>query len=80
MLTDDDQALLDFESRPWPNATAKEVRAHEELGLSATRYYARLRWLERSPDAEAAYPVLVHGLRRQREIRRLARDRQALTG
>lgn len=72
-LTDEHRALLDFEARPWRSAALKEVRAREELGLSATRYYQVLRALLGSQDAEAYAPQLVHRLRRQRDRRAAAR-------
>lgn len=77
MLSDDDQALLDFEALPWRSAAAKEVAAHERFDVSATRYYQRLGALLDRQDAEEYAPQLVHRLRRMREARRRERSGRA---
>lgn len=51
----------------------REGTIRHVFGEPPTHYYARLNQLLDSRDAEAAYPQLVHRLRRLREQRRAAR-------
>lgn len=78
VLDDLARRTLDFEAQYVTTSRAingaKEVRIRETFDESATRYYARLNALLANPDAEAAYPALVHRLKRMREARRAARS------
>jgi hypothetical protein len=42
MLSDDDRAILEFESRWWHEPGAKDAAIEFTLGLSAAVYYERL--------------------------------------
>lgn len=74
MLTDDDQALLDYEDRHWKYAGAKEAQIRETFGFSATRYYQLLNHLIDTPEALAYKPLLVKRLQRMRDARRRQRN------
>lgn len=75
MLTDDDLALLDFEARTYRHQGRKESDILDTFGLTATAYYARLRWVCQQADAVAARPALVRRVGRLREARQVARMR-----
>lgn len=75
MLTPADRTILAIESQRWKYPGAKEARALELLGMSATRYYQRRDALLDDPTAEAAEPLLIHRLRRLRDLRRDLRSR-----
>jgi hypothetical protein len=72
-LTETDHQTLNIEQGWWKYAGAKESHIREVLGESPTRYYQRLNALIDTPEAEAAYPLLVRRLRRLRDARREAR-------
>lgn len=78
-LTDDEQAILDFERQAWTHPGAKETAIvqtfpHLAVGVSAVvRYYARLDALLDRPEALAYSPLLVNRLRRLRDARVAAR-------
>ena len=72
-LSERDRAVLDFERSWWTHAGPKESAIRQRLQLSATRYYEVLNGLLESPDAIAYDPLVVHRLRRRRELRRRAR-------
>lgn len=78
MLTVKDTMTLDFESRRWKYAGAKEALIREVFTESATRYYQRLAVLIDTPAAEAYAPQLVHRLRRLRDARLAARSSRRL--
>ena len=80
-LTDDEQAILDFERQWWRYAGAKESGIRDRFGISATTYYARLNHLIDKPEALAADPLNVRRLRRLRAARERRRStaRRALT-
>ena len=59
MLSDDERAILDLESRFWKHAGAKEAAVRDSLGLTPTRYYQRLAALLRRPEAAAYAPATV---------------------
>ncbi|MBB1034605.1 DUF3263 domain-containing protein [Dietzia sp. CQ4] len=63
---------MGFEGRWWRLAGSKDAAIREELDLAPTRYYQLLHQLVGREDVLAAYPVLVHRLRR-RMARRAAR-------
>lgn len=67
MLTDEQVSILEFERRPWRSAAAKEETALRDLGLTPTRYYARLNALLDSPAALAYDPLLIRRLQRLRD-------------
>jgi hypothetical protein len=56
-----------------PNNGRREAYIVTTLGMSATAYYQHLNRLLDSHAAEAAYPVLIHRLRRIVEQRNAAR-------
>ena len=72
-LSTQDQAILDLEQGWWqqPGAKAEVIRAR--IGISPTRYYARLRELLDEPDALEYDPLTVKRLRRIRDERRRVR-------
>ncbi len=69
-----ERAVLDFETRRWKHAGAKEEEIRSTFELSATRYYQILNALLDDPAALAYRPALVTRLRRIRDARRDARD------
>ena len=79
-LTDADHIIIKLESQRWRYPGAKEARALELLGMSATRYYQRLAALIEHPAVEAAHPALVRRLRRLRDARRAQRTRRPVVG
>lgn len=72
-LTAREHELLRFETRWWRLPGSKESAIRDELGLTSTRYYQLLHELAQREEVEAAYPVLVHRLRRRMTVRRPAR-------
>ncbi len=72
-LTDCERAMLDFERSWWTEPGPKESAIHEQLELSATRYYELLNELIDRPEAEAHDPLVVRRLRRTRDRRRRSR-------
>ncbi|WP_308195736.1 DUF3263 domain-containing protein [Nocardioides potassii] len=74
-LTDDEQAILDFEAQQWTHPGAKETAIVEQFGMLAVRYYQVLNALIDRPEALAYAPLLVKRLQRLRDGR--ARQRSA---
>lgn len=72
-LTDRDRVLLDFESRWSGHDAVKEEAIRSELALAPARYYQLLGRVIDEPDAAAYDAMLVHRLRRLRDVR--ARER-----
>lgn len=70
MLSDADRAVLDFGSRFWKHAGAKEAAVVEQFGLSPTRYYQRVAALLRRPEAAAYAPATVRRLTARAAARR----------
>ncbi|MDU0479008.1 DUF3263 domain-containing protein [Staphylococcus chromogenes] len=68
-LTDEDRALLTFESNAPRNIGMKEENIREQFGISPMRYYHRLNQLIDTPAASAEFPQLVSRLRRLRDQR-----------
>lgn len=68
-LDDLERAVLDFETRRWRYAGAKESAIREDLDLSAVRYYQVLHRLLDEPAAMEYAPGLVHRLRQSRSER-----------
>ena len=65
-MTDDDRRILTC--RDW--TPRGQLILAQDLGISTTRLAQRALRLADSPEAEQAYPVEVHRLRRLREQRR----------
>lgn len=63
MLSDADRALLDLEARFYRLPGAKEQAIHDELGMTATRYYQRLMALTDRREAWEYAPAVVKRLR-----------------
>lgn len=72
-LSSRDTKILDFERTWWTSASSKRVAIHEQLGLSATRYYQVLHALIDSPEAMAYDPLVVTRWRKRRKVNRRAR-------
>lgn len=64
---------LEFEGQWFKYPGAKESMILERFGESPTRYYQRLNALLDCPAAVAEFPMVVHRLRRLRDLRRGAR-------
>jgi len=62
--------ILDFETKHWKYAGAKEVAITEQLGLQPTHYYQLLNRLVESDQALAHNPMLIKQLRGKRSTRR----------
>lgn len=69
-LADRDREILDFEARWVRHDARKEEAVRTELHITPARYYQLLGRLLESPDALAYDPVLIHRLRRLRDVRR----------
>lgn len=72
-LTDDEKAVLDFETQQWTHPGAKETAIVRRFGVLAPAYYARLNWLIDRPEALTYEPLLVRRLQRLRDARVAAR-------
>ena len=72
-LSTQDQAILDLEQGWWQQPGAKADLIRAQIGISPTRYYARLRDLLDEPAALEYDPLTVKRLRRIRIDRRRAR-------
>lgn len=69
MLTEQQRAILDVESRFWRHAGVKEDHVREHLGLTPLAYYQRLNALLDQPEALAYAPAVVNRLRSLRSRR-----------
>lgn len=80
-LSDDDAALLAFESRRYRYEGAKLEAARNELGVKPTRYYQRLSTIIDNPVSvvhnNGEFAPLVNRLRSKRERLLAARNRKA---
>src|SRR5215510_4670925 len=72
-LSPREREILAFERQWWKYAGAKEQAIRELFDMSATRYYQLLNGLIARPEALAADPMLIKGLRRLRARRQRAR-------
>ncbi|MFC9935853.1 DUF3263 domain-containing protein [Glutamicibacter sp. NPDC127525] len=63
------QKILDFETKHWKYAGAKEAAITEQLGLQPTHYYQLLNRLIESDQALAHNPMLIKQLRGKRSTR-----------
>lgn len=63
-MNDDDEALLAFEEDWTGTQATKDEAIFLALGLSPARYQQRILTLLDDPEAEAAFPQLIHRLRR----------------
>lgn len=63
MLSDDDRAILDFESRWWVETGAKDPAIEHTLGLTSASYYERLLAIVATPDAVRVDPLTVRRVR-----------------
>lgn len=68
-LSELEQAILEFERQHFKYAGAKEAQIADVLELSPIRYYQILNRLLDSQAALAAYPQVIHRLRRMRQER-----------
>lgn len=73
VLSDRDQAMLEFERQWWKFAGSKEEAIRQKFDMSGTRYFQILNELIDRPEALAADPLLVKRLRRMRSSRQKAR-------
>lgn len=73
-LTDIEQQVLEFERRFWKHQGAKEQAITDELGMTPTRYYQRLRDLIHRPEAQQHDPQTVNRLLRLEQQRRARRS------
>src|SRR3954471_10147352 len=73
VLTDRDQAIIDFERSWWSEPGRKELAIRERFDLSTTRYYGILNELLDVPEALDYDPLVIRRLRRVRDRRRRAR-------
>ena len=78
LLSERDQAILDFERQWWKYAGAKETAVREKFDMSSTRYYQVLNALIDRPEALAHDPLLVRRLRRLRAARQRQRSARRL--
>lgn len=78
MLAESDRAVLDLAARTYRHEGAREQAVHDELGMTATRFYQRVNVLLDNPDAYVAEPVLIKRLRRVRQARQADRSARRL--
>lgn len=69
MVSERDREVLDFEGAWWLYPGPKDRAIREYLGMSATRYYQRLRRLIDQTEALEYAPLTVRRLRRMRRQR-----------
>lgn len=75
-LTVREHMTLKIAGRPYRDRALYVAPARVELGYSEPRFWAVVGALLERPEAEAAYPQLVHRLRRVRDAGREARSRR----
>lgn len=68
MLSAPDRQLLLFEEQHPAHTATKQERARVQLGYGPTRYYQRLYAVVDDPEAEREFPMLVHRVRRVRDL------------
>lgn len=73
VLAPTDRAVLDLAARTYRHEGAREQAAHDELGMTAARFWQRVNHLCDDPGAYAAEPVLIKRLRRIRNTRQADR-------
>jgi hypothetical protein len=76
-LTDQEQAILDFEQQWWKYPGAKATAISERFDMTSTRYYQVLNHLLDQPAAMAYAPMLVRRLLRLRDQRVVQRSARA---
>ena len=69
MLSERDQAVLDFEGSWWHYPGPKDLAIKQYLGMSATRYYQALRRLIDDEVALHHSPLTIRRLRKMRKQR-----------
>lgn len=69
-MEEDARDLLAFAALTWRHDGSRDTAIREQFGITPTEFYRRLHHLIDRPEAVTADPVLVHRLRRQRELRR----------
>ena len=69
MLSERDQAVLDFEGSWWHYPGPKDLAIKQYLGMSATRYYQALRRLIDDDVALTHAPLTIRRLRKMRKQR-----------
>lgn len=72
-LTDEEIAILDFETLAWNHSGTKEQDVLERFGVSMVRYWQIVNGLIDRPAALAYDPLLVRRLQRLRDARVAAR-------
>jgi hypothetical protein len=75
LLSETQQAILDFERRWWRQPGAKEQAIRDHFEMSPTRYYQTLSALLDLPQALSYDPALVHRLLRVRSSSTVRRGR-----
>lgn len=75
LLSETQQAILDFERRWWRQPGAKEQAIRDHFEMSPTRYYQTLSALLDLPQALSYDPALVHRLLRVRSSSSVRRGR-----
>lgn len=78
-LTNEEQAVLDFEAQQWTYPGAKEQAIRETFDWSATRYFQVLNALLDRPESLAYAPLLVKRLQRLRSARAGQRSARRLS-
>lgn len=69
MVSERDREVLDFENSWWLYPGPKDRAIREYLGMSATRYYQRLRRLIDETEALEYAPLTIRRLRKMRRER-----------
>jgi hypothetical protein len=72
-MSPSDPELIRLYAQGWTYTAIRDQRILEATGLHPTQAAQRVRALLRDPEAEAAYPVEIHRLRRIVEGRRRGR-------
>jgi len=77
-LTDEQQAILDFERQWWRYAGGKAHEIEEHLGMTPAAYYRKLNAILDLPAALEHDPTLVRRLQRARTLTRCRRSNRTL--
>ncbi len=80
MLTEREQAILDFERSWWTADGVKDSMITERFGIDGAQYYRLLNELLERPEALDYDPLVVRRLRRLRDRRRRDRLSHTATG
>ncbi|MFL6059856.1 MAG: DUF3263 domain-containing protein [Marmoricola sp.] len=77
-LTQEQQAILDFERQWWRYAGGKALEIEQHLGMTPVAYYRKLNAIIDLPEALEHDPTLVRRLQRARTLTRRRRSKRGV--